>query len=184
MKWSVLMLCLLLLTGCVTEVYDAEGHRIGRDALDKDLVIDEAGRIIGRPTRLIPPHTIIINGGTPTEREIRLLGAEGKPYAEAPNTFERTRQWMNRYLRDVDEVYVRPAVDTDFKDYVIYGDVYISAVDPNRRRGYVSINELMLYHGFVRLRDIREFDVETRPRMQNAEDEARRERKGLWAPNP
>jgi endonuclease YncB( thermonuclease family) len=186
MRIGLLLVCLLMLTGCVTEVYDAEGRRVGRDALARELVVDDSGRIIGRPSRLVPPHTLIINGGTPTEREIRLLGVEGKSHAEAPVTFERARQWMNRYLRDLDEVYIRPAVDTNYRDYVIYGDVYISAKDAHGGavRGYVSINEAMLYHGFVQLREIREFEPEVRERMQNAEDRARREREGLWSSNP
>jgi len=178
----------LLLAGCVTEVYDSEGRRMGPDALEKSLVMDDDGRIIARPTRLIAPHTIIINGGTPTEREIRLLGVEGQTRRQAPNTYARAQQWMRRFVAEEDEIFIRPAIGTNPENRVIYGDVYLYAREPGGDivpGGYVSVNEAMLSQGLVKIRDIREFEVgHTRTRMQNAEDRARREREGLWSDNP
>jgi endonuclease YncB( thermonuclease family) len=187
-KFFPVLALLLLFSGCVTEVYDSEGRPMGRASLDRELVVDDSGRIIGRPTTLRPLTTIIINGNTPTEREIRLLGVEGPREREAPNTYAKCRQWLQAFVANENEIFIRPAVGTNLNNYVIYGSVYLYARGPDggiMPGGYVSIIEAMLSNGFVRIRDIREFEEgAVRERMRNAEALARREREGLWSNNP
>ncbi|MBZ0135387.1 MAG: thermonuclease family protein [Planctomycetes bacterium] len=183
----IIGLCLLL-TGCVTQEVDEQGNPIKPPALDKDLVLDEDGRIIARPTRLIPPDRMIVNGDTPTEREIRLSAVEGLPESEAPVTYKKTQEWMAEYLAKQDEIYIRPAFDSNLQNDVIYGMVYLRAVDEDGRDipgGYVCVNQAMLSQGLVRIRDLREIrDERLREGLQKAEDLARREKRGLWSSQP
>lgn len=184
--FAALLLCVI--AGCVTQEYDRDGNPIDRE-LEGELVRDEAGRIVGRPTRLIAPHTIIINGDTPTEREIRLLGVEGLPQSEAPVTFAKIQEYMRRYLAEEEEIFIRPAIDANLRDRVIYGIVYLYALDPKtgtiRRDGYVNVNEAMLSQGLVRIRDIREVpDTRLRERMEAVQAYAKENKLGLWSDTP
>ena len=177
------------LAGCITQQYDSQGNPIGRAALERELVTDTGGRIIARPTHLIPPDRMIINGNTPTERGIRLLGGEGVSRDKAPTTYAKSQEWMAKYVAEEDEIYIKPALNTDLKQRVIYGIVYLRAVDEDTGReipgGYVNVNMAMLSQGLVRTRDLREIeDAGLRERMQAAEDYARRERLGLWSGDP
>ena len=179
----------LLLAGCVTNTVDEQGNPVGKAALDDELVLDDAGRIIAHPTRLIPPDRMIVNGDTPTEREIRLLGVEGLPEEEAPNTYAECQEWMARYLAAEDEIYIKPSLDVDMDAEVIYGIVYLRARDEDTGKeipnGYVNVNMAMLSKGLVKIRDIREFEGnDLRERMQKAQDMAKREKLGLWASKP
>jgi hypothetical protein len=185
------ILCLIafLLAGCVTQEVDDKGNPITPNKLEENLVIDEDGRIIARPTRLIPPDRIEVNSDTPTEREIRLLGVEGLPESEAPTTYAMTQEWMRKYLAEEDEIYIKPALDTDLEDSVIYGIVYLRARDRKTgeeiANGYVNVNMAMLSQGLVRIRDLKEFqDNDLRKRMAEAEAMARREKLGLWSAKP
>lgn len=191
MKPTCLLLFLLLAglsAGCVTYEVDAHGNPIEKkDGLAKELVFDSNGRFLGVATRLSPPHTIIINGGKPTEREIRLLGVEGKSAAEAPNTYRRCQEWMAEFLSHGETLYIRPQPGTDTGQYVIYGEVYLDAAGPDGKPvdGYVMVNMAMLSMGLVKLRDAREFTSPAlQERMREVEDKARREKLGLWSPSP
>jgi hypothetical protein len=179
----------LLLAGCVSQQVDEAGNPIKPMELERDLVIDEDGRIIARPTRLMPPDRMIVNGDTPTEREIRLLGVEGVPEKEAPVTHLKAQEWMAEYLAKQDEIYIRPSFDSDLRSRVIYGIVYLRAIDEATGRevpgGYVNVNQAMLSQGLVRIRDLREIrDERMREGLQKAEDLARREKRGIWSKNP
>jgi hypothetical protein len=183
------MLLALVLAGCVTQEVDESGNPITPRALEDKLVVDDDGRIIARPTHLIPPDRIEINGDTPTEREIRLLGVEGLPESEAPITYAKTQEWMRKYLAEEDEIYIKPALDADLDDSIIYGIVYLRAVDEKTGRdipdGYVNVNMAMLSQGLVKIRDLREFqDEDLRDRMAEAEAMAKREKRGLWSSEP
>ena len=187
--WYLSLAFCVILTGCVTQEYDSEGNPVGKDALETDLVVDDAGRIIARPTRLIPPDRMIVNGDTPTEREIRLLGVEGLPESDAPTTYAMTQEWLRRWVAEEDEVFVKPAVNAELDADVIYGIVYLRAKDPDTGElipdGYVNMNMAMLSQGLVRIRDLREIEDERlRARMKEAEELARREKHGLWSSDP
>ncbi|MCC6466239.1 MAG: thermonuclease family protein [Planctomycetes bacterium] len=184
MRLVLMLPLLLLLAACTTVEVDDEGKPLDRK-LSEDLVLDTDGRIVARPTRLIAPHTVIINGGTPTEREIRLLGVEGLPEKEAPATFARCQEWMRKYLAEEQELFVKPALDSDLGAGVIYGIVYVQARDEETGQviagGYVNANMAMLSEGLVRIRDAKEFqDERLRARMKDVEAEAKREKRGLW----
>lgn len=179
----------VLLAGCVTQQVGPDGRPIEPPKLETELVIDESGRIIARPTRLIPPDRMIINGDTPTEREIRLSAVEGVPESEAPVTFKKTQEWMAEYLAKQDEIYIKPSFDANLDANVIYGMVYLRAVDPDTGKdipgGYVCVNQAMLSQGLVRIRDLRELrDERLREGLQKAQDFAKREKLGLWSSNP
>jgi hypothetical protein len=187
---SVVLLALVstVLSGCVTREYDREGRLIERD-LETELVRDSHGRIIGKPTMLVPPHTIVINGGKPTEREIRLLGVEGLPEREAPVTYAMTQEWMATYIGEEDQIFVRPGLGMNVRERVIYGVVYLYAYDERTGGvmpdGYVIVNLAMLSQGLVKIRDIREIDQAwLRERMLQAEEHARRNKLGLWSDRP
>jgi hypothetical protein len=185
----ILCLFALLLAGCVSQVVDEDGNPITEGKLEDKLVVDDDGRIIARPTHLTPPDRIEINGNTPTEREIRLLGVEGLPESEAPTTYAKTQEWMRKYLAEEDEIYIKPALDADLDNSVIYGIVYLRAVDEKTGRdipdGYVNVNMAMLSQGLVKIRDLREFqDEDLRQRMADAEALAKREKRGLWSSEP
>ncbi|MBX3460444.1 MAG: thermonuclease family protein [Planctomycetes bacterium] len=189
MRIGLTLLLLCTLAGCVTEQVDESGKPIGKAALDKDLVMDKDGRIIGRPTRLVAPHTIIINGGTPTEREIRLLGVLGLPEREAPVTFKKAQEWMHKYLAQEEEIFIKPAMDSDLKARVIYGIVYLYARDERTGgvldNAYVIVNQAMLSQGLVKIREAREIDDEwLRDRMITTEKEAKEKKLGLWSAKP
>ena len=185
--WIIIGVCLLL-AGCVTQQVDSEGNPVKPIELETELVLDDDGRIIARPTRLMPPDRMIVNGDTPTEREIRLSAVEGLPESEAPVTFQKTQEWMAEYLAKQDEIYIRPSFDSNLENDVIYGMVYLRAVDETGREipgGYVCVNQAMLSQGLVRIRDLREIrDARLREGMQNAQDLAKREKRGLWSKNP
>jgi hypothetical protein len=178
-----------VLAGCVTVEVDDEGREIKPRELEKEMVIDDKGRIVARPTLLIAPHTIIINGNTPTEREIRLLGVEGLPEDQAPVTFARTQQWMAQFLAREQEIFVYPAIDTDLNNRVIYGIVYIynreretGEIIPGR---YEIVNQAMLSQGLVKIRNVKEFpDEAMQQRMLKTEEQARRKGLGLWSNQP
>lgn len=178
----------LLVTGCVSYEVDDKGNPINRkDGLAKDLVFDSRGRFLGVASRLIPPHTIIINGGKPTEREIRLLGVEGKPESEAPITYRRCQEWMAEYLSRGETLYIKPQRGADTNERVIYGEVYLDAQGPDGKPvdGYVMVNMAMLSLGLVKLRDAREFSTpELQETMREVETRARREKLGLWSDKP
>jgi hypothetical protein len=186
----VLCLLLAMLTaGCITQTLDAEGRPITPSTRESQLVVDSYGRIVARPTLMVPPHTIVVNGGTPTEREIRLLGVEGFPRSEAPETFNEASWYMRRWIAEETEIFIKPALDSDLRNRVIYGIVYVAAKHPGTDKvvpgGYVTINEAMLDRGLVKVRDLREIDEPgLRERMKNAEDRARREKRGLWSERP
>lgn len=187
--WYLGLALCVILTGCVTQQYDSEGNPIGKDNLETDLVVDDDGRIIARPTRLIPPDRLIVNGDTPTEREIRLLGVQGLPESEAPTTYAKTQEWMRKFLAEEEEIFIRPSVDATLSADVIYGIVYLRAKDPDTGRlipnGYVNANMAMLSQGLVRVRNLREIEDEgLRKRMQEAEELAKREKRGLWSNDP
>lgn len=172
-----------LLSGCVTRTYDSQGNLIDENGLDEELVVDDNGRIIAKPTHIYPPDRIIVNGGTPTEREIRLLVVEGAPREEAPNTFARSQEYMRKVVAPANEIFIRPSLDAELGDYVIYGIVYLPARDVPG--GYVNVNMAMLSQGLVRIRDVREVDDKgLQERMKAAEDRARRGKEGLWSSNP
>lgn len=181
------VLLLLLCSGCVTEELGADGKP--REGLAKDLVFDENGRFLARATRLIPPHTMIVNGGKPTEREVKLLGVEGLPESKAPNTYRLAQEWMYKFLSRGETLYIKPGVGTAIDQYSLFGEVYMEAVDPNTGEPlvdkYVMVNMAMLSLGLVKIRDVREFTNEQiRERMKQVEDEARREKRGLWSDKP
>lgn len=190
MARAAILLCLLL-AGCVTTEVGPDGQPIERGRSDT-LVLDTAGRIVARPTLLIAPHTIIINGGTPTEREIRLLGVEGLPKELAPTTFAKTQEWMATYLSREEQIFIRPALDTDLESPVIYGVVYIQAYLRDRTGnlapvpdGYLCVNQAMAAEGLVRIREARELeDPGLRDRIVRAEQHAKDRRLGLWGDSP
>jgi len=189
MRLLSIIITACLLTGCVTQTVDDRGNPVKPAELEKDLVIDDAGRIIARPTHIYPPDRIVVNGDTPTEREIRLLGVEGLPESEAPTTFRMTQEWLHDYVAQQDEIYVKPSKDSDVNNDVIYGIVYLRAVDEETGKeipgGYVNVNMAMLSQGLVRIRDLREIpDPDLRDRMQQAQDMAKREKRGLWSKQP
>ena len=180
-------LLLLLCSGCVTEELGSDGKP--REGLGKELVFDDNGRFLAIATRLIPPHTMIVNGGKPTEREVILLGVEGLPESKAPNTYKLAQEWMYKFLTHGETLYIKPGVGTGAEQYSLYGEVYMEAVDPNTGEPlvdkYVSVNMAMLSLGLVRIRDVREFTNEAmRDKMKQVEDEARREKRGLWSDKP
>lgn len=190
-RWAIFGLCLVL-AGCVTQEVDDAGNPVRRGKSD-EIVTDDAGRLIMRPTLLKAPHTIIVNGNSPTEREIRLLGVEGLPQRQAPNTFAMTQEWMANYLAGEEQIFIKPALDSDVRQYVIYGVVYVQAYErladgkPGRiiPGGYLCVNQAMLGEGLVKIRNIAEIaDPGLRDRMQKAEARARAEKKGLWSAKP
>lgn len=179
----------LLLSGCVTTTVDEQGNPISDEKLSDELVIDPSGRIIARPTHLYAPDRIIVNGSTPTEREIRLLGVEGVPEEEAPTTYLKAQEWLHNYVAGEDEVYIKPANDSDLNGKIIYGVVYLRARDKDTGEvvpgGYVNVNMAMLSKGLVKIRDLREFQDEAlRERMKEAEALAKREKEGIWSKTP
>ncbi len=179
------MFALLLLAGCGMTQPEDKGT-IG-DGLGTNLVVDKDGRIIGHPTHLEAPGIFIINGGKPTEREIRLLGVEGLSEEEAPITFAKTKEWLYNYVRNEQEIFIKPGIGTDLADHVIYGLIYLSAVnkETGKRGGYVCVNNAMLWHGLVRIRDLNEIeDVDIREGLKKAQDHAKREKLGLWSNKP
>jgi endonuclease YncB( thermonuclease family) len=187
MKLALAISLLLICAGCVTT--DDKGNPIGKSTLETDLVVDSYGRIVGRPTRLVPPHTIIVNGDKPTEREIRLLGVEGLPESEAPNTYAECQEWMARFLAAEDEIFIKPSLDSRLDAPVIFGLVYLRAYDEETQQpvpnGYVLVNMAMLSKGLVRIRNLNEIeDSRLRDSMQEAETRAKREKLGLWSRNP
>lgn len=181
----------LLMVGCVTYEVNEKGERLKTED-DQDLtklVFDSNGRFLAVATRLIPPHTLIVNGGKPTEREIRLLGVEGLPERAAPNTYARCQEWMAKFLSRGETLYIKLQEGADTEQRVIYGEVYMEAVDPKTGEPlvdqYVMVNMAMLSQGLVKLRDVREFgNPQIQRRMREVEDEARREKKGLWSDKP
>lgn len=187
MKLALAILLSLICAGCVTT--DEKGNPIGRAKLESDLVVDSYGRIVGRPTRLMPPDKIIINGNKPTEREIRLLGVEGLAERQAPNTYAECQEWMARFLAAEDEIFIKPALDSELSAKVIYGLVFLRAYDEKTQQpipnGYVSVNMAMLSKGLVRIRNLNEIeDSRLRESMREAEARAKREKLGLWSKNP
>lgn len=189
MRIGLTLLLLCALCGCVTEQIGEDGKPIGRAALEKDLVLDKDGRIIGRPTTLVAPHTIIINGDTPTEREIRLLGVVGVPERDAPTTYKMAQEWMYKYLAQEEEIFIKPAMDSDLKADVIYGIVYLYARDEKTGgvmdNAYVIVNMAMLSQGLVKIREAREIDDEwLRDKMIETEKQAKEKKLGLWSDNP
>ncbi|MCA8910218.1 MAG: thermonuclease family protein [Planctomycetes bacterium] len=176
----------LLLPGCVSQTVDSEGNPIGKTKLSDELVIDSAGRVIARPTHIYAPDRIVVNGDTPTEREIRLLGVEGLSEDEAPITYQKSQEWLHNYVAGEDEIYIKPAINADLDADIIYGIVYLRARDKKTGEpipgGYVNVNMAMLSVGLVKIRDLREFEDEgLRQRMQEAQDMAKREKEGLWS---
>ncbi len=116
----------LLMVGCVTYEVNEKGERLKTED-DQDLtklVFDSNGRFLAVATRLIPPHTLIVNGGKPTEREIRLLGVEGLPERAAPNTYACCQEWMAKFLSRGETLYIKPQEGADTEQRVIYGEVY------------------------------------------------------------
>ncbi|MCC7508756.1 MAG: hypothetical protein IT464_05245 [Planctomycetes bacterium] len=191
MRIGLNLLLLCVLAGCVTQNVDKDGNPIegGTGKLEKELVLDKDGRIVGRPTLLIAPHTIIINGGTPTEREIKLLGVEGLPERDAPTTFAKTQEWMRKFLAEEEEIFIKPALNADLKADVIYGIVYLYARDEKtggiRDNAYVIVNMALLSQGLVKIREAREIEDEwLRDRMIAAEKYAKDEKLGLWSNKP
>lgn len=183
--WIIIGVCLLL-SGCVTSTVDEHGNPVDPIELETELVLDESGRIIARPSHLMPPDRMIVNGDTPTEREVRLSAVEGLPEEEAPITYQKIQEWMAEYLAKQDEIYIKPAFDSNIENDIIYGMVYLRAVDPETGKdipgGYVCVNQAMLSQGLVRIRDLREIrDERLREGLQKAEDLARREKRGLWS---
>ena len=180
-----LLAALLVCSACTTILLDDEGRelKVGYDALAKELVFDGDHRLIGKLGHLKPPDRFFINLDKPTEREIRLLGVEGLPEDEAPNTWDACRKWMAEHIAPIQEVFVQAPAGTDFTAYVIYGVIYAPA--SGDQGGYVILNEVMLDRGFVKIRDLREIaDPAMRKRMLARENAARREKRGLWALNP
>jgi hypothetical protein len=191
MRICLTLALLCTLCACVTTEVDDDGRPISRK-LDDEIVVDEDGRILARPTRLVAPHTIIINGGTPTEREIRLLGVEGLPEAKAPRAFAECQEWMAKYVAKEDEIFIKPALDSDLKNRVIYGIVYLYAREneddpksPLIPGAYRIMNQALLAKGLVRIRNIEEFpDPAMRERMQKIEDRAKELGVGIWSSKP
>lgn len=186
---TLLMLCALC--GCVTQEIGEDGRPI-ENKLDDQMVVDDDGRIVARPTHLIAPHTIIINGDTPTEREVRLLGVEGLPKDKAPRSFAEIQEWLAKYVAREEEIFVKPALDSELDQRVIYGMVYLyaredqddpkSQVIPNR---YVMMNQALLAKGLVKIRNVDEFpDPKVRSMMQATEDRAKELRVGIWSSKP
>lgn len=182
----------VLMAGCVTVEVDADGNPIKRGK-SEELVLDDAGRLIMRPTLLKAPHTIIANGNTPTEREVRLLGVEGMDESDAPITYAMTQEWMANYLAGEEQIFIKPALDSDLNRYTIYGIVYVQAYQRGADGkpgaiipgGYLCVNQAMLSEGLVKIRNINEIaDAGLRDRMQKAEAKAKAEKKGLWAAKP
>ncbi|MCB9893448.1 MAG: thermonuclease family protein [Planctomycetes bacterium] len=189
MRALLIIIAVFLLSGCISQQVDDRGNPVKPVELEKELVIDDSGRIIARPTHIYPPDRMIVNGDTPTEREIRLLGVEGLPEDEAPNTYAEAQEWMAKYLAPEDEIYIKPSLDSDLDSDTIYGMVYLRARDPDTGKeiagGYVNVNMALLSKGLVRIRDVREFEgTDLRDRMQAAENMAKREKIGLWAKQP
>ncbi len=192
-------LCLLLAVtaaalfapGCVTYEVNDKGERIEKkneEDLDK-LVFDANGRFLAVATRLSPPTTVVVNGGKPTEREIRLLGVEGLPENKAPNTYARCQEWMAKFMSHGETLYIRPQTGASTEQRVIYGEIYMEAVDGKTGEAlvdrYVLVNMAMLSLGLVKIRDIQEFSNSAlQKRMREVEDEARREKRGLWSETP
>jgi hypothetical protein len=175
----------------VTTEVGEDGRPITRK-LDDEIVVDDDGRILARPTRLIAPHTIIINGGTPTEREIRLLGVEGLPKDKAPRAYAECQEWMAKYVAKEDEIFIKAALDSDLNNRVIYGIVYLYAREdeddpksPLIPGAYRIMNQALLAKGLVRIRNIEEFpDPAMRARMQKIEDRAKELGVGIWSSKP
>jgi len=182
----------LLLAGCITTEVDGSGKPIKRGK-SEEIVLDDAGRMVARPTTLKAPHTIIVNGKTPTEREIRLLGVEGLPESDAPVTFAKIQEWMAKYLAAEEQIFIKPALDSDMGRYLIYGLVYVQAYErdadgkPGKMisGGYLCVNQAMLSEGLVRIRNADEIeDPALRERMKKAEAKAKADKKGLWSAKP
>jgi endonuclease YncB( thermonuclease family) len=189
MRTLLIIIAVGLLSGCISQQVDDSGNPIKPPELETGLVIDDSGRIIARPTHIYPPDRMVVNGETPTEREIRLLGVEGLPKEEAPNTYAEAQEWMAKYLAGEDEIYIKPSLDSDLDSEVIYGLVYLRARDPETGKeisgGYVNVNMALLSKGLVKIRDIREFEGnDLRDRMKAAENIAKREKIGLWSKAP
>jgi hypothetical protein len=122
-----------------------------------------------------------------TEREIRLLGVEGLTETQAPKTTEEIRQWMYKYVREEQEIFIEPGIGTDLSDPVIYGLIYLPARDPetDEQLGYVIVNVAMLSKGLVRIRNIDEVENKSiREQMLEAESHAKRQKLGIWSKNP
>jgi hypothetical protein len=188
-KLWIIIAFTLLLSGCVTETVDERGNPVGKAKLSDELVVDSAGRIIARPTHIYAPDRIVVNGDTPTEREIRLLGVEGLSEDDAPVTYKKSQEWLHNYVAGEDEIYIKPAINADLDDRVIYGIVYLRARDADSGDpipgGYVNVNMAMLSVGLVKIRDLREFEDEgLRDRMKKAQAMAKREKEGLWSKTP
>lgn len=182
----------VLLAGCITNEYDKDGNPIKRGPSD-ELVIDDNGRLVARPTLGVAPHTIIVNGGTPTEREIRLLGVEGLPEGKAPKTFVSCQEYLKKFVVNQGEIFIKPALDADLRGRVIYGLVYIQAYERNADDtpgpiipgGYLCVNQAMLSQGLVKIRNKLEIqDERERQRLVDAEQSAREKRLGLWSDKP
>ena len=189
----VVLALAVVLAGCVTVEVDEKGNPINRGPTS-EIVTDNAGRLIVRPTRIIPPHTIIVNGGTPTEKEIILLGVEGVSKQEAPTTYAKCEEYYAKFIAPEAqrEIYVRPALNADLSARTIYGLVYIQAFrDVGDRKvelipdAYLCINQSMVSEGLLRMRDPREIpDERLRDSMVELEKEAKRKKLGLWSNDP
>ena len=182
-----ILLVLVFITGCKTEELGPDGAP--SKGLDKDLVFDDDGRFLAIATRLIPPHTLIVNGNKPTERVVKLLGVEGLPESKAPNTYKLAQEWMYKFMTHGEQLYIKPGVGTDKDQYSLFGEVYMEAVDPKTNQPltdkYVMVNMAMLSLGLVKIRDVREFtNPAIQDKMKQVEDEARREKRGLWSDRP
>ena len=180
-------LFLVFITGCKTEEVGPDGNP--SKGLDKDLVFDDNGRFLAIATRLVPPHTLIVNGDKPTEREVKLLGVEGLPESKAPNTYRLAQEWMYKFMTHGEQLYIKPGVGTDKDQYSLFGEIYMEAVDPKTNQPltdkYVMVNMAMLSLGLVKIRDVREFtNPAIQDKMKQVEDEARREKRGLWSERP
>jgi hypothetical protein len=180
----------VLLAGCVTTEVDDQGNPVKRGPTD-EIVTDKAGRLILRPTHIKPPTTIIVNEGTPTEREIILLGVEGASKEQAPITFAKIEEYYDTWVAPEAqrEIYVKPGLGADLNARTIYGLVYVQAFrDAGDRKveiipdAYLCINQAMVSEGLLRMRDPREIpDERLRASMVELEKEAKRKKLGLWS---
>jgi hypothetical protein len=183
----------VLVAGCVTIETDEKGNPINRGPTD-EIVTDNAGRLIVRPTRIIPPTTIMVNEGTPTEKEIILLGVEGVDKAKAPITFAKVQEYFDTWVAPEAqrEIYVKPGLGANLNGRTIHGLVYVQAFrDAGDRKveiipdAYLCINQAMVSEGLLRMRDPREIpDERLRASMVELEKEAKRKKLGLWSNDP